>query len=56
MEADVIVVAGGIAGLAASIAAAEKGAKVIVFEKESRPDGQANFGEKSSVCKPGSSA
>ena len=44
LESDVIVVVGGIAGLAASIAAAEKGAKVLLFEKESRIGGQANFG------------
>ena len=33
MEADVVVIAGGPAGLAAAVAAAEGGAKVILFEK-----------------------
>lgn len=44
LEADIIVVAGGVAGLAASIAAAEKGAKVIVFEKGSTTGGTGNMG------------
>ena len=44
LEADVIVVATGTAGLAASIAAAEKGAKVIAFEKASTTGGTGNMG------------
>jgi fumarate reductase flavoprotein subunit len=44
MEADVIVVAAGAAGLAASIAAAESGAKVIAFEKASTTGGTGNMG------------
>jgi fumarate reductase flavoprotein subunit len=44
LEADVIVVAAGVAGLAAAIAAAEKGAKVIVFEKASTTGGAGNMG------------
>ncbi|OGP54509.1 MAG: fumarate reductase [Deltaproteobacteria bacterium RBG_13_52_11] len=44
LEADVIVVAAGVAGLAASIAAAEKGAQVIVFEKASTTGGTGNMG------------
>jgi fumarate reductase flavoprotein subunit len=44
MEADVIVVAGGPAGLAAAISAAEGGAKVILFEKGSTTGGAANMG------------
>ena len=44
LEADVIVVAAGPAGLSASIAAAEKGAKVITFEKASTTGGTGNMG------------
>lgn len=44
MEADVIVVAGGMSGLCASVAAAEKGASVIVFEKSRTVGGAANMG------------
>jgi fumarate reductase flavoprotein subunit len=44
LEADIIVVAAGAAGLAASIAAAEKGAKVIVFEKASTTGGTGSMG------------
>ena len=44
LEADVIVVAAGTAGLAASIAAAEKGAKVIAFEKASTSGGTGSMG------------
>ena len=33
LEAEVVVVGGGAAGLAASVAAAEKGAEVILLEK-----------------------
>ena len=44
MDADIIVVAGGLSGLAAAIAAAEKGASVIVFEKSNTTGGAANMG------------
>jgi fumarate reductase flavoprotein subunit len=44
LEADVIVIAGGTAGLAASIAAAESDAKVIVFEKASTTGGTGSMG------------
>lgn len=44
MESDVIVVAGGLSGLAAAISAAENGAKVIVFEKSNTTGGAANMG------------
>jgi fumarate reductase flavoprotein subunit len=44
VEADVIVVAAGAAGLAASIAAAESGAKVTAFEKASTTGGTGNMG------------
>ncbi len=44
LEADVIVVAAGASGLAASIAAAEKGAKVIAFEKASTTGGTGSMG------------
>ncbi|WP_026660478.1 FAD-dependent oxidoreductase [Butyrivibrio sp. AC2005] len=44
MNADVIVVAAGLSGLAASIAAAENGASVITFEKSSTTGGAANMG------------
>ena len=44
MEADVIVIAGGPAGLAAAIGAAEGGASVILFEKGSTTGGTANMG------------
>jgi fumarate reductase flavoprotein subunit len=43
MKADVIVVAGGASGLAAAITAAEKGAKVIIFEKAGKTGGCANL-------------
>lgn len=39
MEADVVVVAGGVAGLAAAITAAEKGASVIILEKANTTGG-----------------
>jgi fumarate reductase flavoprotein subunit len=41
---DVIVVAAGLGGLAASIAAAENGARVIAFEKGATTGGAANMG------------
>lgn len=44
METDVIVVAAGLSGLAASIAAAEAGARVICFEKSTATGGAANMG------------
>jgi fumarate reductase flavoprotein subunit len=44
LEADVIIVAAGLSGLAASIAAAEGGAKVLAFEKASITGGAANMG------------
>lgn len=44
MEADVIVVAAGLSGLAAAIAAAENGAQVIAFEKSQGTGGAANMG------------
>jgi fumarate reductase flavoprotein subunit len=44
MKADVIVVAGGPAGLAAAISAAEGGARVVLFEKGSTTGGAANMG------------
>ncbi|MGL5435300.1 MAG: FAD-dependent oxidoreductase [Lachnospiraceae bacterium] len=44
METDVIVVAAGLSGLAASIAAAENGAGVITFEKSNTTGGAANMG------------
>jgi fumarate reductase flavoprotein subunit len=44
VEADVIVVAAGAAGLAASIAAVESGAKVVAFEKASTTGGTGNMG------------
>jgi fumarate reductase flavoprotein subunit len=45
LEADVVVVAAGVAGLAAAIAAAEKGAKVIAFEKGATTGGTGNMGD-----------
>ena len=44
MEADVIVVAGGASGLAATCAAVQRGAKVITFEKGATTGGTANMG------------
>jgi fumarate reductase flavoprotein subunit len=44
LETDIIVVAAGAAGLAASIAAAESGAKVIAFEKASTTGGSGSMG------------
>lgn len=44
MEADIIVVAAGPSGLAASIAAAESGAKVLTFEKTNTTGGAGNMG------------
>ena len=44
LEADVIVVAAGLSGLAAAIAAAENGCQVIAFEKSQGTGGAANTG------------
>ena len=44
LDADVIVVAAGAAGLAAAVAAAECGAKVIAFEKASTTGGTGSMG------------
>jgi fumarate reductase flavoprotein subunit len=44
LEADVIVVAGGAAGLSAAIAAVESDARVILFEKGSTTGGTGNMG------------
>ena len=44
MEADIIVVAAGLSGLAASISAAENGASVLTFEKANTTGGAANMG------------
>lgn len=44
MNTDVIIVAAGLSGLAASIAAAENGAKVLAFEKSNTTGGAANMG------------
>ena len=43
-ETDVVVVAAGLSGLAASIAAAENGARVITLEKGTTTGGAANMG------------
>lgn len=44
VETEVIVVAAGLSGLAAAIAAAENGAEVVVFEKSNTTGGAANMG------------
>ena len=44
IETDVIVVAAGLSGLAAAIAAAENGASVVAFEKSNTTGGAANMG------------
>ena len=44
IETDVIIVAAGLSGLAAAIAAAENGAKVVAFEKSNTTGGAANMG------------
>jgi len=44
VEADIAIVGSGTAGLASAIAAAEKGAKVIIFEKASTTGGTGNMG------------
>ncbi len=44
LQTDVIVVAAGLSGLAAGIAAAENGAGVMIFEKSNTTGGAANMG------------
>lgn len=44
LEADVVVIGAGAAGLAAGIAAAENGVKAIIFEKSSTSGGTGNMG------------
>lgn len=44
LKTDIVVVSAGVAGLAAAIAAAEKGAKVTSFEKASTTGGTGNMG------------
>jgi fumarate reductase flavoprotein subunit len=56
VEADIAIIAGGPAGLAAAVAAAEKGASVVVFEKSNVTGGCGNmamgpFGVESRVQK-----
>jgi fumarate reductase flavoprotein subunit len=42
-QTDIVVVGSGAAGLAAALTAAERSAKVIIFEKERSPGGTSNF-------------
>jgi succinate dehydrogenase/fumarate reductase flavoprotein subunit len=44
LETDIAIVGAGTAGLAAAIAATEKGAKVTIFEKASTTGGTGNMG------------
>ena len=44
IEADVVVIAGGLSGLTAAVSAAEQDAGVIVFEKSETTGGAANMG------------
>lgn len=44
IETEVVIAAAGLSGLAAAIAAAENGAKVVVFEKSNTTGGAANMG------------
>lgn len=44
IETDVVIIAGGLSGLAAAAQAAEGGARVVVFEKTSVVGGAANMG------------
>ena len=43
IEADIAIVGGGTAGLAAAVAAAQRGATVVVFEKASTAGGTGNM-------------
>ena len=43
-ETDIVVIAGGPAGLAAAVQAAEDGARVILVEKSETVGGAANMG------------
>lgn len=45
MEADVVVVGSGVSGLAAALEAAQRGARVMVFEKQPTLGGTSNFFE-----------
>jgi fumarate reductase flavoprotein subunit len=44
LETDVVVIGGGTSGLVAAVAAAEKGARVVVFEKAATTGGTGNMG------------
>lgn len=44
IETDIVVIGGGVAGLAASLAAAEERVKVTVLEKNAKTGGTGNFG------------
>jgi fumarate reductase flavoprotein subunit len=44
LTADVVIIGAGTAGLPAAVEAAQKGAKVIIFEKTNKTGGQANMG------------
>jgi len=44
LETDIVVVAAGTAGLSAAVAAGEKGARVIIFEKAATTGGTGNLG------------
>lgn len=44
LETDIVIIAGGPAGLAAAVSAAEKGARVMLFEKGATTGGAANMG------------
>ena len=44
IETDIVIVAGGPAGLAAAIAAGEQGMKTVILEKSSATGGAANMG------------
>jgi fumarate reductase flavoprotein subunit len=45
MKTQIVVIGGGGAGLSAAVAAAEKGAEVIVLEKRAKPGGNARMAE-----------
>jgi fumarate reductase flavoprotein subunit len=44
-DSDIVIVSGGTAGLAAAVAAAEKGANIIVFEKAATTGGTGNMAQ-----------